>query len=46
MTSVPIFLKSADQKTTTWHALRPGDAAFLVNGPDGPLLELDEWRIH
>jgi cyanophycinase len=41
-----IFLKSTDQKTITWHALQPGDAAFLVNGPDGLVLELDEWRIH
>lgn len=40
-----LFLKSADQKTITWHALQSGDAAFLHQGPEGPVLELDEWRI-
>lgn len=42
---VHLFLKSADQKTVSWHALEPGDAAFLYYGPDGPMLELDDWRI-
>jgi cyanophycinase len=40
-----VFLKSADQKTITWHALYPGDAAFVYHGPGGPILELDEWHI-
>jgi hypothetical protein len=25
--------------------LHPGDAAFLCDGPKGPVLELDEWRV-
>jgi cyanophycinase-like exopeptidase len=40
-----IFLKSADPKTITWHALHPGDSAFLDRGHDGPVLELDDWCI-
>jgi cyanophycinase len=40
-----VFLKSADQKTITWHDLKPGDAAFIEPGSDGPVLELDGWRI-
>jgi cyanophycinase len=40
-----VFLKSRDQKTVTWHELKPGDAAYLTETPDGPGLELDEWRV-
>ena len=40
-----IFLKSADQKTITWHALQSGDSAFLHHTADGAALELDDWRI-
>ncbi len=40
-----VFLKSADQKTITWHALEPGDTAFMRHGRGGPVLEMDEWRI-
>lgn len=29
-----VFLKSSDGKTVTWHALKPGDAAFVYYGPD------------
>lgn len=40
-----IFLKSADQKTITWHALQSGDSAFLHQTASGPALELDDWRF-
>lgn len=40
-----IFLKSADNKTISWHDLHPGDAAFIVPGPNGPKLELDDWGL-
>ena len=37
--------KGVDQKTITWHELQPGDSAFLRDGADGPVLELDDWRF-
>jgi len=43
--SAHIFLKSADQKTITWHELKSGDTAFIDRGPAGPVLELDNWTV-
>ncbi len=40
-----VFLKSTDQKSVEWHELKPGDAAYIDYGPDGPVLELDDWRV-
>jgi hypothetical protein len=40
-----VFLKSADQKTITWHELLPGDAAFVAYEGEDPRLELDDWRL-
>lgn len=40
-----VFLKSSDQRTITWHELRPGDAAFILVAPTGPVLHIDEWQI-
>ena len=40
-----VFLKSADQRTITWHELEPSDSAFVFFGPNGPILELDDWRV-
>jgi cyanophycinase len=40
-----VFLKSADQKTITWHELSPGDAAYITQTAAGPVLELDGWRV-
>jgi cyanophycinase len=40
-----VFLKSADQRTIIWHELEPSDSAFVFFGPNGPILELDDWRV-
>lgn len=40
-----VFLKSADRRTITWHELESGDSAFIFFGPNGPVLELDDWRV-
>jgi cyanophycinase len=40
-----VFLKSADGRSVEWHELKPGDAAFIDFGPNGPVLELDDWRV-
>jgi cyanophycinase len=40
-----VFVQSTDRRTVTWHALKPGDAAFLSQGNEGYVLELDEWQF-
>jgi|GEM_PF-2027615 len=40
-----VFLKSADQKSITWHELLPGDTAIVRPTADGPVLELDAWEV-
>lgn len=40
-----VFVQSNDPRTVTWHALKPGDAAFLLPGNEGYVLELDEWEF-
>jgi cyanophycinase len=40
-----VFIQSTDPRTVTWHALKPGDAAFLSQGNEGYVLELDEWQF-
>jgi cyanophycinase len=40
-----VFLKSANGQTISWHELHPGDAAFIIQGPNGPKLELDDWGL-
>ncbi len=43
--SAHIFLKSADQKTITWHELKSGDAAFIELAPTGPVLAIESWTV-
>jgi hypothetical protein len=40
-----VFLKSADQKSVTWHELQPGDTAIVTPTAEGPVLALDEWQV-
>ena len=40
-----IFLQATDPRVVTWHALQPGDAAILLKGDNGTLLELEDWEF-
>ena len=40
-----VFLQAADPRVVTWHALQPGDAAIVRQGPDRYVLELEDWEF-
>ena len=40
-----VFLHSPYPKEITWHALKSGDAATLVERDGRPVLELDDWAF-
>ena len=40
-----VFIQSNDPRIITWHALKPGDAAMLWQGPNGLVLELEDWEF-
>ncbi|HEX4132247.1 MAG TPA: hypothetical protein VHZ24_19610 [Pirellulales bacterium] len=40
-----MFVQGSDPRVVTWHALHPGDEAVLRQGPDGYILELEDWTI-
>ena len=40
-----VFLQSADPRVVTWHALKPGDAAIVLQGRDRYVLELEDWEF-
>lgn len=40
-----VFLQAADPRVISWHALKSGDAAVVWQGPEGCVLELDDWEF-
>ena len=40
-----VFLQAADPRVVTWHALKPGDAAIVLQGRDRYVLELEDWEF-